>query len=126
MRSQAARQAHQATSQALADSIALCRLSGLDLIIAETAGIGQSDSAITELVDYSVYVMTPEYGAASQLEKIDMLDFAGAVVLNKYEKRGAEDALREVPNRSSAIAVSSMTTRLRCPSFLASLVSFTI
>ncbi|MEE2835410.1 MAG: methylmalonyl-CoA mutase family protein [Myxococcota bacterium] len=96
MRSQATRQAHQATSQALADSIALCRLSGFDLIIAETAGIGQSDSAITELVDYSVYVMTPEYGAASQLEKIDMLDFADAVVLNKYEKRGAEDALREV------------------------------
>ena len=96
MRSQATRQAHQATSRALADSIALCRLAGFDMVIAETAGIGQSDSAITELVDHSVYVMTPEYGAASQLEKIDMLDFADAVVLNKFEKRGAEDALREV------------------------------
>jgi len=96
MRSQATRQAHQATSRALSDSIALCRLAGFDLIIAETAGIGQSDSAITELVDHSIYVMTPEYGAASQLEKIDMLDFADAVVLNKFEKQGADDALREV------------------------------
>ena len=102
MRSQATRQAHQATSRALADSIALCRLGGFDLVIVETAGIGQSDSAITELVDHSVYVMTPEYGAASQLEKIDMLDFADAVVLNKFEKRGADDALRETPRDGRA------------------------
>ena len=62
----------------------------------ETAGIGQSDSEIADLVDHSLYVMTSEYGAASQLEKIDMLDFADMVVLNKFEKRGAEDALRDV------------------------------
>jgi methylmalonyl-CoA mutase len=96
VRSQATRQSHRATSAALADAVALMRVSGFDLVLVETAGIGQSDSEITDLVDYSVYVMTPEYGAASQLEKIDMLDFADAVVLNKYEKRGAEDALREV------------------------------
>jgi isobutyryl-CoA mutase len=96
VRSQATRQSHRATSAALADGVALLRVSGFDLVLVETAGIGQSDSEITDLVDYSVYVMTPEYGAASQLEKIDMLDFADAVVLNKFEKRGAEDALREV------------------------------
>ena len=62
----------------------------------ETAGIGQSDSEIVDLVDFSVYVMTSDYGAASQLEKIDMLDFADLVILNKYDKRGAEDALRDI------------------------------
>ncbi len=65
-------------------------------MIVETAGIGQSDSEIVDLVDFPVYVMTSDYGAASQLEKIDMLDFAELVVLNKFDKRGAEDALRDV------------------------------
>ena len=69
---------------------------GYDLVIVETAGIGQSDSEIVDLVDFPMYVMTSDYGAASQLEKIDMLDFAELVVLNKYDKRGAEDALRDV------------------------------
>src|SRR5690606_16175777 len=69
---------------------------GFDLVIVETAGIGQSDSEIVDLVDFPVYVMTSDYGAASQLEKIDMLDFAELVVLNKYDRRGAEDALRDV------------------------------
>ena len=67
-----------------------------DLIMVETAGIGQSDSAIVDLVDVPVYVMTPEYGAPSQLEKIDMLDLAELVILNKADRRGAQDALRDV------------------------------
>ena len=76
--------------------IALYRAAGFDLIVVETAGIGQSDTEIVDLADLSLYVMTAEYGAASQLEKIDMLDFADMIVLNKFEKRGAEDALRDV------------------------------
>ena len=80
----------------LKDVIGLLRLANFDLIIVETAGIGQSDTEIADMVDVSAYVMTSEYGAASQLEKIDMLDFADVIVLNKFEKRGAEDALRDV------------------------------
>ncbi|MBU2675889.1 MAG: cobalamin-dependent protein, partial [Gammaproteobacteria bacterium] len=96
MRSIATRRQHLATSEMLADHIAYLKAQGFDLVIVETAGIGQSDSEIVDMVDFSVYVMTSEYGAASQLEKIDMLDFADLVVLNKYDKRGAEDALRDV------------------------------
>jgi methylmalonyl-CoA mutase len=96
MRSLATRRQHLATSAVLADVIALYRAAGFDLIVVETAGIGQSDTEIVDLADLSLYVMTAEYGAASQLEKIDMLDFADMVVLNKFEKRGAEDALRDV------------------------------
>lgn len=96
MRSIATRRQHLATSKVLADQILFLKSLDFDLIIVETAGIGQSDSEIVDLVDFSVYVMTSEYGAASQLEKIDMLDFADLVVLNKYDKRGAEDALRDV------------------------------
>ncbi|HEY6642817.1 methylmalonyl-CoA mutase family protein [Povalibacter sp.] len=96
MRSLATRRQHLATSAILKDAIGLLRLAGFDLIVVETAGIGQSDTEIADLVDVSGYVMTSEYGAASQLEKIDMLDFADVIVLNKFEKRGAEDALRDV------------------------------
>ncbi len=96
MRSIATRRQHLATSAVLADSVQLLRYAGYDLIILETAGIGQSDTEVVDLVDISLYVMTSEYGAASQLEKIDMLDFADLVALNKFEKRGAEDALRDV------------------------------
>jgi len=83
-------------SPALADAIAACRVAGFDLIVVETSGIGQGDAAIVPFVDASLYVMTPEYGAASQLEKIDMLDFADFVAINKFDRRGAEDALRDV------------------------------
>jgi methylmalonyl-CoA mutase len=96
MRSIATRRQHLATSEMLGDHIGFLKSLGYDLIIVETAGIGQSDSEIVDLVDYSVYVMTSEYGAASQLEKIDMLDFADLIILNKYDKRGAEDALRDI------------------------------
>ena len=96
MRSIATRRQHLATSEMLSDHIEFLKSLGFDLLIVETAGIGQSDSEIVDMVDYSVYVMTSEYGAASQLEKIDMLDFADLIVLNKYDKRGAEDALRDI------------------------------
>jgi len=96
MRSIATRRQHLATSEMLADHIQLLKSRGFDLVIVETAGIGQSDSEIVDMVDFSVYVMTSDYGAASQLEKIDMLDFANLIVLNKYDKRGAEDALRDI------------------------------
>jgi isobutyryl-CoA mutase len=96
MRSLATRREHLATSAVLREVIELYTHAGFDLVLVETAGIGQSDTEIVDLVDLPVYVMTSEYGAASQLEKIDMLDFAEMVVLNKFEKRGAEDALRDV------------------------------
>jgi len=96
MRSMATRRQHLSTSAMLGDAVAFLKSLAYDLVIVETAGIGQSDSEIVDLVDLPVYVMTSEYGAASQLEKIDMLDFASAIVLNKFDKRGAEDALRDV------------------------------
>jgi methylmalonyl-CoA mutase len=96
MRSLATRRAHLATAAVLKDVIELYQAAGFDLVIVETAGIGQSDTEIIDLVDLSLYVMTSEYGAASQLEKIDMIDYADFIVLNKSEKRGAEDSLRDV------------------------------
>ena len=96
MRSLATRRQNLATSAVLADVLNLLRYASFDLVVVETAGIGQSDSEIVDLVDVPMYVMTSDYGAASQLEKIDMLDFADLVALNKFEKRGAEDALRDV------------------------------
>ena len=96
MRSMATRRQHAATNVVLQDCIAFLKSLGYDLVIVETAGIGQSDSEIVDLVDFPMYVMTSDFGAPSQLEKIDMLDFAELVVLNKFDKRGAEDALRDV------------------------------
>jgi len=96
MRSLATREAGSEISQALPDAVAACKAAGFDLILAETSGIGQGDAAIVPHVDVSLYVMTPEYGAASQLEKIDMLDFAELVAINKFDRKGALDALRDV------------------------------
>ncbi len=96
MRSLATRDTGSEISAALPDVLAACKLSGFDLIIVETSGIGQGDAAIVPFVDTSLYVMTPEFGAASQLEKIDMLDFADFVAINKFDRKGAEDALRDV------------------------------
>ena len=96
MRSLATRQANLALSRNVQESIDICKAAGYDLIIVETSGIGQSDTEITEHCDVSLYVMTPEFGAATQLEKIDMLDFADLVAINKSDKRGALDALRDV------------------------------
>ncbi|WP_119727291.1 fused isobutyryl-CoA mutase/GTPase IcmF [Thermomonospora amylolytica] len=94
-RSLATRGAHELPEH-LPDVIAACKAAGHDLVIVETPGIGQGDAAIVPYADVRLYVMTPEFGAASQLEKIDMLDFADAVAINKFERRGAEDALRDV------------------------------
>jgi len=96
MRSLATRQANLALSKHVQESIDICKVAGYDLIIVETSGIGQSDTMITDYCDLSLYVMTPEFGAATQLEKIDMLDFADIVALNKFDKRGALDAIRDV------------------------------
>jgi isobutyryl-CoA mutase len=96
MRSLAARERGSEISAALPGAIAACKVARFDLIIVETAGIGQGNNAITDVADISLYVMTPEFGAASQLEKIDMLDFADLVAINKFERRGAEDAYRAV------------------------------
>jgi methylmalonyl-CoA mutase len=96
MRSLATREAGSEISAALPDVIAACKAAGFDLVIVETSGIGQGDAAIVPHVDVPVYVMTPEYGAASQLEKIDMLDFAEFVAINKFDRKGAADALRDV------------------------------
>ncbi|HYV91418.1 MAG TPA: cobalamin-dependent protein, partial [Chitinophagales bacterium] len=96
MRSLATRQANLALSKHVRDALNILKAAHFDLIILETAGIGQSDTEITDHSNVSLYVMTPEYGAASQLEKIDMLDFADIIALNKFDKRGALDALRDV------------------------------
>ncbi len=95
-RSLATRTAGAQIPEHLADVIAACKAAGYDLVVVETPGIGQGDATIVPLCDVSLYVMTPEYGAASQLEKIDMLDHADAVAVNKFERRGAEDARRDV------------------------------
>jgi methylmalonyl-CoA mutase len=95
-RSVATRSASSELPSAVPGMVRALKAAGYDLVVVETPGIGQGDSAVVDLADVSLYVMTPEYGAASQLEKIDMLDFADVVALNKFERRGAEDALREV------------------------------
>ena len=96
MRSLATRDFGSEISAALPDVIAACKVAGFDLIVVETSGIGQGDAAIVPHVDVPMYVMTPEFGAASQLEKIDMLDFAEFVAINKFDRKGASDALRDV------------------------------
>ncbi len=96
MRSLATRDTGTEISQALPEVIDCCKAAGFDLIVVETSGIGQGDAAIVPLADATLYVMTPEFGAASQLEKIDMLDFADFVAINKFDRKGGADALRDV------------------------------
>lgn len=96
MRSLATRDSDVALSAFVKDAIAICKAEAFDLIIVETAGVGQSDASILDFVDASLYVMTPEYGAASQLEKINMLDYADVIAINKFDKAGALDALNDV------------------------------
>lgn len=96
MRSLSTRSRHSEISDALGEAIGVLKAAGYDLILVETAGIGQGDAAIVPLVDVAVYVMTAEFGAPTQLEKIDMLDFADIVVVNKFDRKGSEDALRHV------------------------------
>jgi methylmalonyl-CoA mutase len=99
MRSMATRESRSEVSGALKDAIRVVQAAGFDLVLLETSGIGQASSAVTEIADVTAYVMTPEYGAPSQLEKIEMLDHADFVVLNKFERRGAQDALRDIQNQ---------------------------
>ncbi|MDQ3051828.1 MAG: methylmalonyl-CoA mutase family protein [Bacteroidota bacterium] len=96
MRSLATRQSNLALSKHVKEAVSIVQAAGYDLVILETSGIGQSDTEITDHSDVALYVMTPEYGAATQLEKIDMLDFADIIALNKFDKRGALDAIRDV------------------------------
>jgi methylmalonyl-CoA mutase len=96
MRSLATRQSNLALSKHVKEAVSILKAAGFDLIVLETSGIGQSDTEILDHSDVSLYIMTPEFGAATQLEKIDMLDFADVVAINKFDKRGAMDALRDV------------------------------
>ncbi|WP_295127342.1 methylmalonyl-CoA mutase family protein [uncultured Chitinophaga sp.] len=96
MRSLATRESDKAISEHIQEAIDICKMAGFDFIILETSGIGQSDTAIVDYCDLSLYVMTPEYGAASQLEKINMLDYADVITINKFDKAGALDALHDV------------------------------
>ncbi|MBT2699051.1 methylmalonyl-CoA mutase family protein [Bacillus sp. ISL-40] len=96
MRSLATRHSKSELSLAISDAVAVTKAAGFDLVIVETSGIGQGDAEITEICDVSLYVMTSEFGAPSQLEKIDMIDFADLIVINKFERKGSEDARRQV------------------------------
>ena len=96
MRSLATRQSNLALSKHVAEAVDVLKAAQFDLIILETSGIGQSDTEIMDHSDVALYIMTPEFGAATQLEKIDMLDFADVVAINKFDKRGALDAIRDV------------------------------
>ena len=96
MRSLATRHSKSELSLAINDAVAVTKAAGFDLVIVETSGIGQGDAEITEICDVSMYVMTSEFGAPSQLEKIDMIDYADLIVINKFERKGSEDAKRQV------------------------------
>ena len=114
MRSLATRQSNLALSKHVSAALDILKVAGFDLIILETSGIGQSDTEIVDHSDVSLYVMTPEYGAATQLEKIDMLDFADVIAINKFDKRGALDALRDVKKQYQRNHNLWETTLLKC------------
>ena len=116
-RSLATREAGSEVAACLPDVITACKVAGFDLVVVETSGIGQGDAAIVPLVDTTLYVMTPEYGAASQLEKIDMLDFADFVAINKFDRRGAEDALRDVSKQMQRNREAFSTPPDRMPAY---------
>ena len=120
MRSVATRQTNASVSGAVADSLLALRAAGFDLVILETAGIGQSGTEVVDLSNLSLYVMTPEFGAPSQLEKIDMLDFADVVAINKADKRGAEDARRYVAKQMQRNRASFDVSPDDMPVFLCS------
>jgi methylmalonyl-CoA mutase len=117
VRSLATRDTGSEISAALPDVLAATKLAGFDLVIVETSGIGQGDAAIVPLVDVPMYVMTPEFGAASQLEKIDMLDFAEFVVINKFDRKGALDALRDVSKQVQRNREAFTTSAEQMPVF---------
>ncbi|MFP8872501.1 MAG: cobalamin-dependent protein [Myxococcota bacterium] len=117
VRSLATRQANLALSPSVADALLVLKAAGFDFVVVETAGIGQSDSEIVDLVDRSAYVMTPEYGAPSQLEKIDMLELADYIVINKSDRRGALDALRDVRKQWKRNTVSFAASDEETPVF---------
>ncbi len=96
MRSLATRSSRSELSLAIQDAIEVVKAAGFDLVIVETSGIGQGDAAIKDICDIAMYVMTSEFGAPSQLEKIDMIDYADLIVINKFERKGSEDAKRQV------------------------------
>ncbi|MDP3607187.1 MAG: methylmalonyl-CoA mutase family protein, partial [Polaromonas sp.] len=117
MRSLATRDFGSEISKALPDVIAACKVAGFDLIVVETSGIGQGDAAIVPHVDVPLYVMTPEFGAASQLEKIDMLDFAEFIAINKFDRKGSLDALRDVAKQVQRNKEAWTTPADRMPVF---------
>ena len=98
-------------------AIDACRAAGFDLVIVETPGIGQGDAAVVDVADVSLYVMTPEFGAPSQLEKIDMLDLADVVAINKFDRRGSEDALRSVERQWARVRAGGRRTHRQSPVF---------
>lgn len=114
MRSMATRQSNLALSPHIKNALRILKCAAFDLIILETSGIGQSDTEIVDFSNLSLYVMTPEYGAATQLEKIDMLDFADIVAINKFDKRGAMDAIRDVKNNTNATNKHGINLRMTC------------
>ena len=117
MRSIATRDTGQEVPASLTDMITACKAAGFQLVVVETPGIGQGDAGIVPFVDLSLYVMTPEYGAASQLEKIDMLDFADFVAINKFDRQGAQDALRDVAKQLQRNREAFMTPLEEMPVF---------
>lgn len=114
MRSLATRHSKSELSLAIKDAISVVKAAGFDLIIVETSGIGQGDAEIAEICDVSMYVMTSEFGAPSQLEKIDMIDYADLIVINKYERKGSEDAKTKFKSNTKEAVRFLIKIHLKC------------